>query len=82
MYTAQFPEATLTLCMLCADRDTIRQRFLQRGWKPELVSEAVEQATKLDQADFVDFRVDTSAYSVAEVAHSVCSRAGNWLGLG
>ena len=82
MYTDQFPQASLTLCMLRADPDTIRQRFLQRGWKPELVSEAVEQAAQLDRADFVDFRVDTSAYSVSEVAGIVCSRAGNWPGLG
>jgi len=82
MYTDQFPEATLTLCLLLADPDTIRRRFLQRGWKPELVSEAIEQATKLDWANFVDLRVDTSAYSVSEVARIGCSRAGNWPGLG
>ncbi len=82
MYTDQFPEATLTLCMLHADPDTIRQRFLQRGWQPKRVIEAVEQAAKLDGADFVDLRVDTSAYSVSEVARIVCARAGDWPGLG
>ena len=82
MYTDQFPEVTLTLCMLSASLDTIRQHFLQRGWHPERMSEAVEQAMKLDRADFVDFRVDTTNYSVPEVAGIVCARAGNWPGLG
>ena len=82
LYTDQFPAATLTLCMLHADPDSIRQRFLQRGWQPNRVSEAVEQAIKLDRADFVDFHVDTSTYSVSEVARIVCARAGNWPGLG
>jgi hypothetical protein len=82
MYTGQFPEATLTLCMLQADPETIRQRFLQKRWKPELVSEAVKQAIELGRADFVDLRVDTSARSVAEVARLVRARAGDWPGLG
>ena len=81
MYTDRFPEVTLTLCMLSADPDTIRQRFLQRRWQPERVKEAVEQAIRLDCADFVDLRVDTSTYSVPEVARIVCARAGNWPGL-
>ena len=81
MYRNHLPEAALTLCLLHAEPDIIRQRFLQRGWAPKLVNEAVEEAIKLDRSDFVDLHVDTSTFSIAEVASMVRVQAGNWPGL-
>ena len=69
------------LCMLRAELDIIRQRFLWRRWQPQRVSEAIKDAVDLEHADFADFTVDTSAYSVSQVAHMVRTRAGDWPGL-
>lgn len=66
--------------MLRADPSVIEQRFLQRGWQPHRVNEAIKQAAELDRADFADFRVDTTNHSVKEVAQMVRVQAGNWPG--
>jgi adenylylsulfate kinase-like enzyme len=81
LYRNQFPEATLTLCLLHAEARIVRQRFLQRGWAPHLVDQAVAEAIQLDHADFIDLRVDTSTASIVEVAQLVRVQAGNWPGL-
>jgi hypothetical protein len=81
MYTEQIPDAALTICMLNADSSVIRRRFLQRGWNPGLVHEAVREVADLKDATFADLRVDTDERSVKEVAEIVSAQAGNWPGL-
>lgn len=81
MYSEQIPGASLSLCMLSADPSVIRSRFLQRGWSPHLVGEAIREATQLKVAKFADLRVDTDDHSVKEVAEMVRARAGDWPGL-
>jgi hypothetical protein len=81
MYRDQIPGATLSLCMLSADPSVIRGRFLQRGWSPHLVDEAIREVAELEHAKFADLRVDTDDHSVKEVAGMVRAQAGNWPGL-
>jgi hypothetical protein len=81
MYKEQISGASLSLCMLNADPSVIRSRFLQRGWNPSLVDEAIREAAQLKHAKFADLRVDTDDHSVKEVAEMVRSQAGNWPGL-
>lgn len=81
LYGDQIPGATLTLCMLRAERNVIKKRFLQRGWKPHLVDDATREVAELDHAKFADIRVDTIDHSVEEVAQMVRAQAGNWPGL-
>jgi hypothetical protein len=81
MYSEQIPGASLSLCMLSTDSSVIRSRFLQRGWNPNLVDEAIREATQLKHAKFADLRVDTDDHSVKEVAEMVRAQAGNWPGL-
>jgi hypothetical protein len=65
MYSEQIPGASLSLCMLSADPSAIRSRFLQRGWSPHLVGEAIREATALKLAKFADLRVDTDGNSAS-----------------
>jgi hypothetical protein len=81
MYSDQVPDSALTVCMLLADSSVIEQRFLQRGWQPHKVNEAIREGAELDRADFASFRVDTTNHSVKEVAQMVRAQAGNWPGL-
>lgn len=80
MYGDQIPGATLTICMLRADPNMIKERFLQRGWKPHLVDDAIHEVAELEQAKFADIRVDTVDHSVKEIAQIVRAQAGNWPG--
>ena len=81
MYSEQIPGASLTLCMLSAGPSVIRSRFLQRGWNPSLVGEAMRDATELKHAKFADLRVDTDGHSVKEVAEMVRAQAADCPGL-
>lgn len=81
MYREQISGASLSLCMLSANPSVIRSRFLQRGWNPRLVGEAVREANQLKRARFADLRVDTDDRSIKEVAGLVRAQAGNWPGL-
>jgi hypothetical protein len=81
MYRDQIPGAALSLCMLHADPGLIKERFLQRGWNPHRVDEAVREVAELEHAKFADLRVDTDDHSVKEVARMVRAKAGNWPGL-
>ena len=81
MYKGQVPGAALTICMLDADPTAIKERFLQRGWNPHMVDEAMGEVTELEHAKFADLRVDTDDHSVQEVAQIVRVQAGNWPGL-
>jgi len=81
MYRDQIPGAALSFCMLHADPSLIKERFLQRGWNPHRVDEAVREVAELEHANFADLRVDTDDHSVKEVARMVRAKAGNWPGL-
>jgi hypothetical protein len=67
--------------MLHADPSVIKERFLQRGWKPHLVDDASREVAELEHTKFADLRVDTDDYSVKEVARMVRVQADNWPGL-
>jgi hypothetical protein len=81
MYRDQIAGAALTLCLLRAGPDVIRERFLRRGWSSPRVGEAIREAAELEHATFADLRVDTGGLSVEEVARMVRVRAGDWSGL-
>lgn len=81
MYGDHIPGATLTLCMLDAGPSVIKKRFLQRGWKPHLVDDAIREVAELEHAKFADIRVDTVDHSIEEIARMVRTQAGNWPGL-
>jgi broad-specificity NMP kinase len=81
MYRDQMPGAALSLCMLRADPGMIKERFLQRGWNPHRVDEALREAAELEHTKFADLRVDTDNHSVKEVARMIRAQAGNWPGL-
>jgi hypothetical protein len=81
MYRDQVPGVDLAICMLRAEPDVIKERFLQRGWSPHRVGEAIREIAGLERAEFADLRVDTTDRSVKEVARMVRVQAGNWPGL-
>jgi hypothetical protein len=64
--------------MLWAEPDVIKKRFLQRGWKPHRVDEAIREVAELKWAKFADLQVDTNDQSAEEVARMVRDQAGNW----
>ncbi|TMR98326.1 hypothetical protein [Nonomuraea basaltis] len=77
-YTALLPGATLTLCRLRVDRAELKERFLARGWRPDLVEEAVAEAEALDRSDYADVCMDTDGLTVPEAARLVRELAGGW----
>ncbi|MEQ4723006.1 adenylyl-sulfate kinase [Nonomuraea sp. B19D2] len=77
-YTDLLTDAALTLCRLRVDLPELKERFLGRGWMPELVEQAVADAEALDRTDFADLCVDTDGLSIPEVARTVIERAGGW----
>ncbi|MGW5158374.1 ATP-binding protein [Nonomuraea wenchangensis] len=79
-YTALLPEAAFTLCRLRVDSAELKERFLGRGWRPDLVAEAVAEAEALDRSDYADVCVDTGGCAVPEAARLVRERAGGWPG--
>ncbi|WP_433346726.1 hypothetical protein ACQP25_27990 [Microtetraspora malaysiensis] len=80
-YTALLPEAAFTLCRLRVDSAELKERFIGRGWRPELVQEAVAEAEALDRSDYADVCVDTDGLAVSEAAQLICERAGGWPGV-
>jgi adenylylsulfate kinase-like enzyme len=70
--------AELTLCRLRVGSGELERRFLGRGWRPELVREAVAQAEELERGDFADVCVDTDGLTVPETALLVRERTGGW----
>jgi adenylylsulfate kinase-like enzyme len=80
-YKNQIPGASLSICMLRANTTVIKDRFLQRGWKPHLVDDAIREIAELERAKFADIRVDTDNHSIKEVARMVRAQADNWPGL-
>jgi hypothetical protein len=81
MYRDQVPGAELTICMLRAEPDVIKKRFLQRGWSLHRVDEAIHEVAELDRARFADLKVDTDDHSVKEIAWMVRDQADGWPGL-
>jgi adenylylsulfate kinase-like enzyme len=81
LYRDQVVGAALTICMLSADPDVIRERFLRRGWNSQGVDEAVREVAELEHSTFTDLRVDTGDLAVEEAARMVRVRAGDWPGL-
>ena len=77
-YADQVPGTALTLCRLRADHDTLTERFMGRGWMPDLVNEALIEADELDRLAFGDVCVDTDGLTVAEVAQLVRRSADGW----
>ncbi|MFG1678766.1 adenylyl-sulfate kinase [Nonomuraea sp. NPDC049269] len=77
-YTDLLPDAALTVCRLRVDTAELKERFLARGWRPDLVAEAVAEAERLELSDFADICLDTDGRTVSEVAQMVRERAGGW----
>ncbi|AIV32403.1 hypothetical protein NI25_01750 [Streptomyces sp. CCM_MD2014] len=71
-------QAAVTVCLLRADREVLRQRFTGRGGPAGLVEELLREADALDAATFADTCVDTSDLPVNEVARHVEERTGGW----
>ncbi|MER7506404.1 hypothetical protein AB0L05_29645 [Nonomuraea pusilla] len=69
-YTRLLPGARVTLCRLHARPDELRERFLGRGWLPDLVEAALADAEALERDDFADVRLDTTGRTVEQVAAS------------
>ncbi|MFF4771623.1 hypothetical protein ACFY05_02055 [Microtetraspora fusca] len=79
-YTALLPEAAFTLCRLRVDSAELKERFIGRGWRPELVEEAVAEAEALDRSDYADMCMDTDGLAASETAQLIRERAGGWPG--
>ena len=77
-YADLLPDAALTLCRLRVDSAELKERFIARGWRPDLVAEAVAEAELLDLSDFADICVDTDGLTVPEAARLVRERTGGW----
>ncbi|NUP03965.1 MAG: hypothetical protein HOW59_39180 [Nonomuraea sp.] len=79
-YTALLPEAAFTVCRLRVDSAELKERFLARGWRPDLVEDALAEAASLDRGDYADVCVDTDGLGVSETARLVREQAGGWPG--
>lgn len=79
-YTVLLPEAAFTVCRLRVDSAELKERFLARGWRPDLVQEAVVEAEALERSDYADVCVDTAGFGVPETARLVREQAGGWPG--
>ncbi|MGW0806062.1 hypothetical protein [Nonomuraea sp. NPDC002799] len=80
-YTTLLPEAAFTLCRLRVDSAELKERFLGRGWRPDLVEDAVAEAQALERGDYADVCVDTDGLASSETARLVRERAGGWPGV-
>ncbi|MFI9591932.1 hypothetical protein [Nonomuraea sp. NPDC052265] len=77
-YTALLPGAAFTVCRLRVPHAELRERFLGRGWRPDLVEEAVAEAAAQDRSRYADLCVDTGGLTVPETARLVLDRLGGW----
>ncbi|MER6506539.1 hypothetical protein ABT158_06960 [Nonomuraea sp. NPDC001636] len=77
-YTALLPGAAFTVCRLRVPHAELRERFLGRGWRPDLVEAAVAEAVEQDRSRYADLCVDTGGRTVAETARLVLDRLGGW----
>ncbi|MFG1947792.1 hypothetical protein [Nonomuraea sp. NPDC048826] len=76
LYTDAVPEADITVHRLRVESDELRQRFINRGWRPDLVDDALAEADSLDHADFTGRSIDTSGLTASQVAGRVLDQAG------
>ncbi|TDC05864.1 adenylyl-sulfate kinase [Nonomuraea longispora] len=79
-YTTLLPGLRFTVCRLRVESAELKERFLARGWRPELVEHAVAEARALDHSDYADLCVPTGGLTVPEAARLVRERAGGWPG--
>ncbi|MEU1394093.1 MULTISPECIES: hypothetical protein [unclassified Nonomuraea] len=77
-YTALLPGAAFTVCRLRVPHAELRERFLGRGWRPDLVEDAVAEAVAQDRSRYADLCVDTGGRTVAGTARLVLDRLGGW----
>ncbi|MFI6181484.1 hypothetical protein ACIA8R_38575 [Nonomuraea sp. NPDC051191] len=77
-YTALLPGAAFTVCRLRVPHAELRARFLGRGWRPDLVEEAVAEAAAQDRSRYADLCVDTGGLTAPETARLVLDRLGGW----
>jgi hypothetical protein len=77
-YAEQLPGTALRLCVLRAGAGTLRERYLRRGWMPELAEQALAEAAAIERGQVGGLRIDTDGLSVAEVARLVRERVGGW----
>ncbi|MEV6159024.1 hypothetical protein AB0L53_52715 [Nonomuraea sp. NPDC052129] len=77
-YAQRLPDAAFTVCRLRVSTDELKERFVGRGWRPDLVAEAVAEAESLEDSDFADLCLDTGGLTVPEAARMVRERAGGW----
>ncbi|MFJ7949662.1 hypothetical protein ACIQ6K_39690 [Streptomyces sp. NPDC096354] len=78
-YTDRLPDAALTLCRLRVGSTELRERFVARGWRPDLVDDAVAEAEALEHTDHAHMCVDTDGLVTSEVARLVREQVGAWL---
>ncbi|MCA2223605.1 adenylyl-sulfate kinase [Nonomuraea aurantiaca] len=81
-YARRLPDAAFTVCRLRVSTGELKERFLGRGWRPDLVAEALAEAAALERSDFADLCLDTGGLTVPEAARMVRERAGGWPPLG
>ncbi|MEU7745637.1 adenylyl-sulfate kinase [Nonomuraea sp. NPDC049158] len=81
-YAERLPDAAFTVCRLRVSTGELKERFLGRGWRPDLVAGAVAEAESLEGSDFADLCLDTGGLTVPEAARMVRERAGGWPRLG
>ncbi len=74
----QLPRAAWTVCRLRADRNELRQRFVDRQAQAEQGEEVLREADEMDASTVADICVDTTGLSVAEVTRQVRARTGGW----
>ncbi len=77
-YAELLPGTALTLCRLRVGHEELRRRFIQRGWRTDLVDDTVKDAEALEYSNVADLCVDTDGLSVPDVAASVRQHAGGW----
>lgn len=77
-YAGRVPGAAVTLCRLRADRATLIERFVNRGFMTQLAEENADEAEEMDRLDFAELCVDTGGMSVTEAARLVRERAADW----
>ncbi|GLZ79977.1 hypothetical protein Afil01_47840 [Actinorhabdospora filicis] len=58
---AGIPGASLTVARLRVEPGVLRERFLARGWRPDLLEDALSDAAAYDEAGFGDLLVDGDA---------------------
>jgi adenylylsulfate kinase-like enzyme len=77
-HAGMIPGAAVTVCRLRAGRDELKQRFLGRGGRADMLAEVLGEADAMDASDFADVCVDTSGLPVAAATRLVRERVSGW----